>query len=130
VICGVDALRQNWKSEIQKFSNYDVRVLGEKINSKGTISYDTVPNRIKELINPISEFFVIVNAATLRHEDIIKAFKKSKNKFGMIAVDEAHRFTTDSTQGTNLLKLKATYKVAATGTLLLNSPISCYLPLA
>ena len=130
IICGVDALRQNWKSEIERFSNCSCRILGEYHTKTGTIRYKTIPERIKELVEPISEFFVIVNAATLRHEDVVKAFKKSKNKFGMIAVDEAHRFTTDSNQGTNLLKLKAEFKVAATGTLLLNSPISCYLPLA
>lgn len=93
-------------------------------------------DRAKILKEPISEFFVIVNAATLRNDDqgessFIKAFKKSKNSFGMIAVDEAHKFASStSQQGDNLLKLKADYKVAATGTLLLNSPISCYVPLA
>jgi SNF2 family DNA or RNA helicase len=60
----------------------------------------------------------------------VKAFQKSKNKFGLIAVDEVHRFASStSQQGDNLLKLDAPYKVAATGTLLLNSPISCYVPL-
>ena len=91
--------------------------------------------RAKILKEPISEFFIIVNSATLRNDDkgessFIKAFKKSKNTFGMIAVDEAHRFASSSSQqGDNLLKLKAEYKVAATGTLLINSPISCYVPL-
>ena len=131
VICGVDSLRQNWKREIQKFSTESVLVLGEKISKKGRISYATLPERAKQLKEPISEFFVVVNAATLRSDDVINAFLKSKNKFGMIAVDEAHRFATKSSQqGTNLLKLKSEYKIAATGTLLINSPISCYMPLA
>lgn len=38
--------------------------------------------------------------------------------------------TKSSTQGTNLLKLKAPFEVAATGTLLTNSPISMYVPLS
>ena len=106
IICGVDSLRQNWKREIQKFSNLDVLVLGEKISKKGRISYETVPNRCKILKEPISEFFVVVNAATLRSDEFIEAFRKSKNSFGMIAVDEAHRFATKSSQqGSNLLKL-------------------------
>ena len=131
IVCGVDSLRQNWKREIQKFSNLDVLVLGEKISKKGRISYETVPTRCKILKEPISEFFVVVNAATLRSDEFIEAFRKSKNSFGMIAVDEAHRFATKSSQqGSNLLKLKSRYKVAATGTLLINSPISCYMPLA
>lgn len=131
VICGVDSLRQNWKAEIKKFSNETCRVLGEKFTRTGTLHYATIPERAKELKEPIEEFFVIINAATLRHDEVIDAFQKSKNKFGLIAVDEIHRFATKtSQQGSNLLKLKSPYKVGATGTLLINSPISCYMPLA
>jgi len=131
IICGVDSLRQNWKREIGKFSTESCLVLGEKISRNGKISYATMPERAKILKEPISEFFVIVNAATLRSDDVIDAFAKSKNEFGLIAVDEVHRFASKtSQQGSNLLKLKSYYKVAATGTLLINSPISCYMPLA
>ena len=56
---------------------------------------------------------------------------KGSNKFGLIALDEAHRVATKtSQQGSNLLKLKSDYKVAATGTLITNSPLSAYVPLA
>lgn len=49
----------------------------------------------------------------------------------MIAVDECHCFATKSSlQGGNLLKLKAEYEIAATGTPITNSPISIYLPLS
>ena len=131
IICGVDSLRQNWKSEIKKFSNESCLVLGEKISKRGKVSYEPVKKRAEILKNPIQEFFVIVNAATLRSDDFLEAFKKSSNKFGLIAVDEAHKFATKtSAQGGNLLKLGADYKVAATGTLLINSPLSCYMPLA
>lgn len=40
-----------------------------------------------------------------------------------------HNCTKGSQQGSNLLKLDAKYKVAMTGTLIVNSPISAYLPL-
>lgn len=133
IICGVDSLRQNWKAEIQKFSSYDVRVLGERINRNGKIQYNTISERVEELKNPIKEFFVVVNAATLRNENIIKVLtdKKSPNQFGLIAVDECHRFGRRSAvQSANLLKLKAKYKIAATGSLLVNTPQSCYIPLS
>lgn len=124
-------LKQNWKKEIQKFSTEDVLVLGEKISKNGKISYMSIPERAKQLKEPIGEFFVVTNVETLRSDQIIDAFKKSTNKFGMIAVDEAHRVATKtSQQGANLLKLDAQYKIAATGTLITNSPISCYVPLA
>lgn len=133
IICGVDSLRQNWKAEIQKFSSYDVRVLGEHINRNGKVQYNTISERVEELKNPIKEFFVVVNAATLRNENIIKVLidKKNPNQFGLIAVDECHRFGRRSAvQSANLLKLKAKYKIAATGSLLVNTPQSCYIPLS
>ena len=104
--------------------------MGEYVTKTGTIRYRTIPERAAELKESIPEFFVVINAATLRHDEVIEAFKKSKNKFGLIAVDEVHRFASStSQQGDNLLKLKSDYKVAATGTLLLNSPVSCFVPL-
>ena len=131
IICGVDSLRQNWKAEISKFSHEDVVVLGEKISKKGRISYASVADRVKQLKEPISEFFVVVNIATIRDDKIVDAIMKGPNKFGLIALDEAHRVATKSSQqGSNLLKLKSDYKIAATGTLLTNNPLSAYVPLA
>lgn len=130
VICGVNAVKQNWKKEIQKFSTETVRVLGEKITRNGTIRYKTIPERAKELREPISEFFVVTNIETLRSKEIIDALVDSENRFGMMALDEAHKVATKtSNQGTNLLKIAADYMIAATGTLITNSPISCYMPL-
>lgn len=131
VICGVDSLRQNWKKEIQKFSTESCIVLGEKVSKKGKVSYASVDQRAKQLLEPIEEFFVVVNVATLRSDKIIEAFKKSPNKFGLIAVDEAHKISNKSSQqGANLLKLNSPYKIAATGTPIVNSPLSAYLLLA
>lgn len=131
IICGVDSLRQNWKKEIQKFSTESVLVLGEKVSKKGKVSYVSVDQRAKQLLEPIEEFFVVVNVATLRSDKVIEAFKKSKNKFGLIAVDEAHKISNKSSQqGANLLKLNSPYKIAATGTPIVNSPLSAYLLLS
>lgn len=131
VICGVDSLRQNWKKEIQKFSTESVLVLGEKVSKKGKVSYTSVDQRAKQLLEPIEEFFVVVNVATLRSDKVVEAFKKSKNKFGLIAVDEAHKISNKSSQqGANLLKLNSPYKIAATGTPIVNSPLSAYLLLS
>ena len=54
---------------------------------------------------------------------------KAKNKFGMIAVDEAHRISYSSDQGKNIMRLVSPYKVAATGTLITNNPLSAFGPL-
>lgn len=131
IICGVNSLKQNWKKEIAKFSTESSIVLGEHITRTGSIRYKSMDKRAAQLKDPIDEFFVITNLESLRDDRIIEAFKKSNNKFGMIAFDEAHKAATKtSQQGTNLLKLDAPFKVAATGTLITNNPLSAYVPLS
>lgn len=131
IICGVNSLKQNWKKEIAKFSTESAVVLGEYVTRNGTIRYRSMDKRATQLKEPIEEFFVITNLESLRDDRIIDAFKKSSNKFGMIAFDEAHKAATKtSQQGTNLLKLDAPFKVAATGTLITNNPLSAYVPLS
>lgn len=131
IICGVNSLKQNWKKEIQKFSTESAIVLGEYTTRTGNIRYRSMDKRAKQLMDPIDEFFVITNLESLRDDRIIEAFKKSKNRFGMIAFDEAHKAATKSSQqGTNLLKLDAPFKIAATGTLITNNPLSAYVPLS
>lgn len=132
IICGVNAVKLNFAKEIKRFSKETCRILGQKVNSKGTISYTTLPERAKELLELISDFFVITNIETLRNAKIIEAISKSKNNFGLICVDEVHKAlgNVNSDQGHNLRKLNATFKVAATGTLLVNSPMSAYGPLS
>lgn len=127
VIVGVDSLRQNWKAEIQRFSNESVLVLGEKIARTGRVSYDTLSNRAAKLKSKIEEFFVVVNITALGDDKILNALIKGPNKFGLIAFDEAHRASRHSNRGANLLKLDSTYKVAASGTPIVNSPLSAYL---
>lgn len=131
IICGVNSLKQNWKKEIEKFSTESAVVLGEYTTRTGTVRYRSMEKRAQQLKDPINEFFVITNLESLRDDRIIEAFKKSSNKFGMIAFDEAHKAATKSSQqGTNLLKLDAPFKVAATGTLITNNPLSAYVPLS
>jgi SNF2 family DNA or RNA helicase len=131
IICGVNSLKQNWKKEIEKFSTESAVVLGEYVTRTGNIRYRSMDKRAKQLLDPIEEFFVITNLESLRDDRIIEAFKKTHNKFGMIAFDEAHKAATKSSQqGTNLLKLDAPFKIAATGTLITNNPLSAYVPLS
>lgn len=131
IICGVNSLKQNWKKEIEKFSTESAVVLGEYVTRTGNIRYRSMDKRAKQLLDPIEEFFVITNLESLRDDRIIEAFHKTHNKFGMIAFDEAHKAATKSSQqGTNLLKLDAPFKIAVTGTLITNNPLSAYVPLS
>ena len=132
IVCGINTLKTNWKAEIEKHSDLRCTILGQRINRKGKLVIDGVDKRVEQLMNPIDEFCVITNIETLRSDKIINAINKNKyNKFDMIIVDEAHVLKSPNSQQTkNMLKIKgAKYKVAATGTLLMNNPMDCYVPL-
>lgn len=133
IICGINTLKANWKKEIEKHSSLDCIIIGEKINSKGNVSYASIKERAEQLYQPIEEFFVIINVESIRDSTVIDAIKNSKNKFDMIVVDEIHRLkgATTSTQSKNLLKLAKVgkYHYGLTGTLLVNSPLDCFIPL-
>ena len=128
IICGINTLKYNWKKEILKHSNLDCMILGERINSKGKQVIDGVEYRLKQLQNPINEFFIITNIETLRNDKIVKAINSGKNKIDMIVIDEIHACKSPtSISGKNLLKLtKAKYRIGLTGTLIMNSPIDSY----
>lgn len=131
IICGINTLKANWKKEIALHSNLSCRVIGEKINSKGKVSYATMKERAAELKNPLDAFFYVINIESIRSDDIIDAIKNSKNKIEMIVLDEAHKCAgTSSEQSHNLLKLKDyAHKIGLTGTLITNNPMSAYIPL-
>ena len=136
VICAVNSLKQNWKKEIQKFSNESVTVLGEKLSKKGNISYKKLVERIEDIMKPIQEFFVIVNIESFRTKKGKVKFaglssaimdKKNPNQFDFIAIDESHHGTSaGADQMQEILDLDSKYKVAATGTLITNNPLSAF----
>ena len=128
IICGLNALKQNWKKEIAKFSNESAIVLGEYTTRTGKVRYRSVEKRAQQLKNPIEEFFIITNIETLRDDRIVEAFKASENKFGFIAVDEIHKAAGNKSaqQTSNLLKLDAPFKLGMSGSLIVNSPVSAY----
>ena len=131
VVCGFNSLKTNWENEIKKHSKLDCAVLGKKVSSKGKVSYTSISKRAEQLRNPIDEFFIITNIETLRSDEVIDAILNGQNKIDMIVVDEAHKVKSQSSQqGSNLLKLnKSKYRIAATGTLLMNNPLDAYVPL-
>ena len=132
ILCGINSLKNNWKKEIHKHSDESCIIIGEKINSKGKISYSSIRDRAEQLYNKINEFFVILNVESLRDNLIIDAIRNSKNSFDLICFDEVHRAKSPtSQQGKNLLKLSQVGKrhIGMTGTLLLNSPLDAFVPL-
>ena len=130
VICGVNALKHNWKREIEKHSDLTAHILGERINKKGEARVKGVAERLEDLETEREEFFTITNIETLRNDKIIKAINSGKTTFDMILFDECHKAKSISAQQTKgLRKLDAKYKIAMTGTLLTNNPLDAYVPL-
>ena len=131
IICGVNSLKYNWISEIEKHSILSYKLLGTRYKKNGSAYIGSVQDRIEDLLNPIEEFFIITNIETLRESKVIEALKKKVNNIDMVVFDEAHKAKQPtSLQGKNLLKLNwPKRKIALTGTVLLNSPIDSYTPL-
>lgn len=131
VVCGVNSLKSNWKSEIEKHSNLSSVILGQKQTKSGRFVVGSIKDRVNHLKSKIDEFFIVTNIETIRSDEIVNAILKGANKFNMIVVDEIHcAKSSQSQQGKNLLKLnKAEFLVGATGTLIMNNPIDSYLPL-
>lgn len=130
IICGVNSLKWNWVSEIQKHSNEKAHILGSYTNRKGKIVIGDVKSRVEDLKNiPDDVLFLITNIETLREDSFISTLQKST--IDMIIVDEIHRAKSPtSEQGKNLIKTNfAKYKLALSGTLIMNSPIDAYTPL-
>ena len=130
IICGIASLRTNWMKEIVKHSYKNAMMVGARINRNGNLVWETVAKRAEQLMNPIDEFFVIINVESIRDDKIVQAINNGPNKFGLIVVDEVHKCKGNKAhQSLNLLELKAKHQVAMTGTLLLNSPLDAFIPL-
>lgn len=130
IVCGVNGLKYNWEAEIAKYSKLSCCILGQKINKRGNKVIGTVAERVAHLKGKISEFFVITNIETLQNKLFADAFKKSKTKFDMIVLDEAHHAKNPTSQSVKtLLKMRAKRCIALTGTVLMNVPENAFVPL-
>ena len=127
VITGIAGLRGNWEKEIKKFSTESSVIIGKYTTRNGTTRYRSMDKRAEQLKNHIDEFFVLLNVESIRDKKIIEAIKKSENKFGLILFDEAHKLgAVGTSQYDNIMKLDADFKVAASGTIVVNSALSCF----
>ena len=130
VICGVNTLKHNWKSEIEKHSNLSSHILGSRITKKGTEKIGGNKEKLEDLKKEREEFFTITNIESLRDSSIVKEINSGKTNFDLILFDECHKAkSVGAQQSKGLQKLDAKYKIAMTGTLLTNNPLDAYVPL-
>ena len=131
VICGINTLKENWRKEVKKHSDLSAMILGQRLKKDGTYTIDGVAQRKKQLLEKIEETVVITNIETIRDNEIVELIENGPNKFDLVVCDEVHTMKNpNSQQGSNFLSLKKhKRKIAATGTLLVNSPLDSYVPL-
>lgn len=144
IICGVNGLKWNWKSEVEKHSNEKAYILGTRYK-KDKEYIGSIQDRLKDLIGIENAYntkfknlynaypyFIITNIETLRNEEIIIKLKElcDKDILNMIVLDEGHKCKDPSSiQGKHLLKLQADSMISMTGTPLMNYPLDLYIHL-
>jgi SNF2 family DNA or RNA helicase len=133
IICGVNGLKWNWLNEIKTHSNETGWILGQRKKANKLVIGST-KDKITDIdnLNQIESYFVITNVESLRDTTI-------QNKLGelcksgdipFVAIDEIHKCKNPSSQqGKGILKLQPEYRVAMTGTPLMNTPLDLYIVL-
>lgn len=129
IVCCANGLKWNWQKEIITHSNEKGHILGQRINKKGNLVIEGVKKRLEDLKKPHDEFFLITNIETIRDKDIAEQLGKmcQSGEIGMVIIDEIHKCKSSQTaQGKAIHKLNSYFKLALTGTPLMNSPIDLY----
>jgi len=132
IVCCVNGLKWNWKSEIRVHSDKHAHIIGERVTKKGTLVIDSITKRCEELLRGRDEFFLITNIETLRDKNIQAILHDmcQRGDIGMVVIDEIHKCCNPtSSQGKSIHCLTSHYKLALTGTPLMNSPLDVYNPL-
>jgi SNF2 family DNA or RNA helicase len=81
-------------------------------------------------LDKIKSYFIITNVETMRDEKIVAELQNQckAGNINMIAIDECHKVKNPtSQQGKGVLKLQAKYKIAMTGTPLMNTPFDLFI---
>lgn len=131
VVC-VNSVCLNWKHEVEVHSNESAYVLGQRFRKRSNKMYiGSTADKLEDLknIKDINDYFIVTNIETLRDKDVAEELKKlcSKDVIGMCLVDEMHKASnTQSQQGKGLLKVNPKYKIAMTGTPLMNKPLDLF----
>lgn len=136
IVCGVNSLKWNWLEEISKHSDETGYILGQyTMKRSGKIAIGSNEDKLADL-NKLgcdseidSHYFIITNIESLRNVGIAAKLKElcDNDIINMVAIDEIHRAKNLNTQqGQGMLELQPYYRVAMTGTPLMNSPLDLF----
>lgn len=133
IVCGVNGLKWNWLNEIKTHSNESGWILGQK-HKAGKLVIGSTKDKIADIdnIDKIKDYFIITNVESLRDQTIqtkLSALCKS-GKIPFVAIDEIHKCKNPSSQQSKgILKLQPEYRIAMTGTPLMNTPLDLFIVL-
>lgn len=129
IVCGVNNLKWNWYKEVEIHTNEKAHILGSRVNRKGKTVIGSSAERLADLKQIHDEYFLITNIETLRDKSIQSQIKKMCNDgiIGMTIIDEIHKCkNSQSKQGKAIHCCCSYYRLALTGTPLMNNPIDLY----
>ena len=141
IICGVNTLKYNWLSEINKHTNEKGWILGTRFDKRGKPVVKGTKEKMEDLQNLPDCTFIITNVETLRICEgtgrsrkftFVKKINEliNRGEIGMIILDEAHKCrNVQRQQGKALLELNAPYIIPMSGTFFYNNPLDLYVPL-
>lgn len=134
IVCGVNTLKWNWVNEIFTHSDEKPWILGQKGVKNGLIKIGSTKDKLNDLQwlldgNDTSTYFLITNVESFRDENIATTIKKlcDKGIINMCIADELHKMKNPTSQQTKgFLKCQPEYRIAMTGTPLMNNPLDLY----
>ncbi len=124
IVCGVNELKWNWVNEVAVHTSERAHILGFKDGKIGSVH-----DRLLDLQNKHDEFFLVTNIETLRDTKIQEYIKIlcTCGVIGMTIIDEIHKCkNSTSIQGKAIHCCCSYYKLALTGTPIMNAAIDLY----
>lgn len=134
IVCGVNSSKRNWVDEVEMHSNEKAKILGTRVGRRGKVYVGgSVNSRIEDLEEVMQgateEFFLITNLETLRNKQVQEYLTDMTEEglIGMTIIDEIHKAkNAESKQGRSIHCLQSQYRIALTGTPLMNNPVDLF----
>lgn len=130
IVCGVNSLKWNWQREVMIHSDEAAHILGQRTNKRGIVKIGSTKDKIADVLN-INElpYFIITNIESFRDGDFADVIKFACNdgQISMCVADEFHKMKgPTATQTKGFLTCLPEYRLAMTGTPIMNTPLDLY----
>jgi len=132
VVCCVAGSQFNWLEQVHQHTTAKGLILGTQINKKGEMRIGSTTDKINHVraLKPNLYDVLIVNIEALRNPNLINALSRSieRKQIATVIIDEFSRGvkSSSSQQGKAIHLLRAPYRIAVTGTPIVNAPLDAY----